>query len=238
MDKNEFSNGEQYFFEPGERVEVTAEELATQRMTPQLVRELIERLYKDKVDLRYFIQAYQLILDNYITVRGTRRVPLDTGRQLIIKLYDTIEPYRSLLLGTNDHGPYPSREVYDLRCAMVDIIRMYDEYCAGIRDLIVPPMPQQATTTLAPATPPTAMPTEIATPDKPVTGNDPAPDLEELGQYFKGPYRGYGGLRDYFTEIIDDTMKLSTAKEVGMVAHLLFGNDIAVGPAFIERGVS
>lgn len=83
---------------------MTAEELASQRRTPQLVKELIESLYRDKVDLKHFIQAYQLIQDNHITVNGARRVPSDTGRQLIIKLYDTIEPYRSLLLETNDHG--------------------------------------------------------------------------------------------------------------------------------------
>ena len=104
MDKNEFSNGEQYFLVPGERVEVTAEELASQRRTPQLVKELVESLYMDKVDLKHFIQVYQLIQDNHITVKGVRRVPSDTGRQLIVKLYDTIEPYRSLLLETNDHG--------------------------------------------------------------------------------------------------------------------------------------
>lgn len=177
MDKNEFSNGEQYFLAPGERVEVTAEELASQRRTPQLVKELIESLYRDKVDLKHFIQAYQLILDNHITVKGARRVPSDTGRQLIVKLYDTIEPYRSLLLETNDHGPYPSREVYDLRCAMVDIIRMYDEYCAAIRDLIVPPMPQQAPATLAPTALPTAIPNDSAVANEPVT--DDAVEEEE-----------------------------------------------------------
>ncbi len=177
MDKNEFSNGEQYFLAPGERVEVTAEELASQRRTPQLVKELIESLYRDKVDLKHFIQAYQLIQDNHITVKGARRVPSDTGRQLIVKLYDTIEPYRSLLLETNDHGPYPSREVYDLRCAMVDIIRMYDEYCAAIRDLIVPPMPQQAPATLAPTALPTAIPNDSAVANEPVT--DDAVEEEE-----------------------------------------------------------
>ena len=177
MDKNEFSNGEQYFLAPGERVEVTAEELASQRRTPQLVKELIESLYRDKVDLKHFIQAYQLIQDNHITVIGARRVPSETGRQLIIKLYDTIEPYRSLLLETNDHGPYPSREVYDLRCAMVDIIRMYDEYCAAIRDLIVPPMPQQAPATLAPTALPTAIPNDSAVANEPVT--DDAVEEEE-----------------------------------------------------------
>ena len=164
MDKNEFSNGEQYFLAPGERVEVTAEELASQRRTPQLVKELVESLYRDKVDLKHFIQAYQLIQDNHITVKGARRVPSDTGRQLIIKLYDTVEPYRSLLLETNDHGPYPAREVYDLRCAMVDIIRMYDEYCSAIRDMIVPNMSQQVPASAAPVVPPTATPTEIAPP--------------------------------------------------------------------------
>lgn len=177
MDKNEFSNGDQYFLAPGERVEVTAEELASQRRTPQLVKELIESLYRDKVDLKHFIQAYQLILDNHITVKGARRVPSDTGRQLIVKLYDTIEPYRSLLLETNDHGPYPAREVYDLRCAMVDIIRMYDEYCAAIRDLIVPPMPQQAPATLAPTALPTAIPNDSAVANEPVT--DDAVEGEE-----------------------------------------------------------
>ena len=177
MDKNEFSNGEQYFLAPGERVEVTAEELASQRRTPQLVKELIESLYRDKVDFKHFIQAYQLIQDNHITVKGARRVPSDTGRQLIVKLYDTIELYRSLLLETNDHGPYPSREVYDLRCAMVDIIRMYDEYCAAIRDLIVPPMPQQAPATLAPTALPTAIPNDSAVANEPVT--DDAVEEEE-----------------------------------------------------------
>jgi len=233
MDKNEFSNGWQYFLDPGERVEVTAEDLASQRRTPQLVKELIESLYRDKVDLKHFIQAYQLILDNHITVKGSRRVPSDTGRQLIVKLYDTIEPYRSLLLETNDHGPYPAREVYDLRCAMVDIIRMYDEYCAGIRDFIVPPIPQQAPLTPAPDAPPTAAPTEPATGDAgkgDSTADPSAPkktvDLEELGSYFTADFRGYRGGDDIFSTMIEDAMKLPTQKELGMLAYLLYNSRV------------
>lgn len=211
-----------YYFFPAGPVDLTAADVAAQHRTMKLVPSLMDRLANDSVDMNYIIKAYQLVRDNHTSQKGKRRVPTDKGRELIIALYDKIADYRDDVMQTSDYGPYPSHTVYNLRCAMVDIIKMYDEYCAGIRDLIVPPMPQQAPTTLAPAAPPTAMPTEIAAPDKPATENDPVPDLEKLGQYFRGPYRGFGGNRDYFTEIIDDTMKLSTAKEVGMVAHLLF----------------
>ena len=230
MDKNEFSNGGQYFFDPGERVEVTAEELATQRRTPQLVRELIENLYMDKVDLKHFIQAYQLILDNHITVKGTRRVPSDTGRQLIIKLYDTIEPYRSLLLETNDHGPYPSREVYDLRCAMVDVIRMYDKYCAAIRDLIVPPTPQQSPT--ASSSGDVDLETKTSKSNA-AAKNDEARgkkneefridniDVEELSGYFKPQFKGKDEHFDYFSRLVGDMKQLTTQKEMGMLAVMI-----------------
>lgn len=230
MDKNEFSNGEQYFLAPGERVEVTAEELASQRRTPQLVKELVENLYRDKVDLKHFIQAYQLIQDNHITVIGTRRVPSETGRQLIIKLYDTIEPYRSLLLETNDHGPYPAREVYVLRCAMVDIIRMYDEYCVAIRDLIVPPTPQQS------PTPSSSVNVDLETKtlkSNATAKNDEAKgkkkeifhidniDVEELSGYFKSQFRGMGGHFDYFSRLVEDMKQLTTQKEMGMLAVMI-----------------
>ena len=219
-DGSDGSPGGYYFFSAGP-VDLTAADVAAQHRTMKLVPSLMDRLANDSVDMNYIIKAYQLVRDNHTSQKGKRRVPTDKGRELIIALYDKIADYRDDVMQTSDYGPYPSHTVYNLRCAMVDIIRMYDEYCAGIRDLIVSPMPQQAPTTLAPAAPPTAMPTEIAAPDKPATENDPVPDLEKLGQYFNGPYRGYGGLRDYFTEIIDDTMKLSTAKEVGMVAHYI-----------------
>ena len=230
MDKNEFSNGGQYFLAPGERVEVTAEELASQRRTPQLVKELIESLYRDKVDLKHFIQAYQLILDNHITVKGARRVPSDTGRQLIIKLYDTIEIYRSLLLETSDHGPYPAREVYDLRCAMVDIIRMYDEYCVAIRDLIVPPTPQQSPT----ASSSVNVDLETKTSKSNATAkNDEAKgkkkeifhidniDVEELSGYFKAQFKGIGGHFDYFSRLVGDMKQLTTQREMGMLAVMI-----------------
>ena len=230
MDKNEFSNGEQYFLAPGERVEVTAEELASQRRTPQLVKELIESLYRDKVDLKHFIQAYQLIQDNHITVNEARRVPSETGRQLIIKLYDTIEPYRSLLLETNDHGPYPAREVYDLRCAMVDIIKMYDEYCVAIRDLIVPPTPQQSPT----ASSSVNVDLETKTLKSNATAkNDEAKgkkkeifhidniDVEELSGYFKSQFKGMGGHFDYFSRLVEDMKQLTTQREMGMLAVMI-----------------
>ena len=237
MDKNEFSNGEQYFLAPGERVEVTAEELASQRRTPQLVKELIESLYRDKVDLKHFIQAYQLIFDNHITVKGARRVPSDTGRQLIIKLYDTIEPYRSLLLETNDHGPYPAREVYDLRCAMVDIIKMYDKYCSAIRDMIVPNMPQQAPTTLAPDASPTAVPTGdvsddaaesvvTAVQEKPKGRKkvEPHVDRDELATYFNALFKGVRGNPDYFSDLVKEVESLTSSTDLGRVAYLIYNS--------------
>ena len=237
MDKNESCNDEQYFLAPGESVEVTAEELMSQRRTPQLVKKLVESLYRDKVDLKHFIQAYQLILDNHITVKGARRVPSDTGRQLIIKLYDTIEPYRSLLLETNDHGPYPAREVYDLRCAMVDIIRMYDEYCAGIRDLIVPPMPQQVPTTLAPDASPTAVPTGdvsddaaesvvTAVQEKPKGRKkvEPHVDRDELATYFNALFKGLRGNPDYFSDLVKEVESLTSSTDLGRVAYLIYNS--------------
>ena len=237
MDKNEFSYGEQYFLAPGERVEVTAEELASQRRTPQLVKELVESLYRDKVDLKHFIQAYQLIQDNHITVNGARRVPSETGRQLIIKLYDTIEPYRSLLLETNDHGPYPAREVYDLRCAMVDIIRMYDEYCSAIRDMIVPNMPQQAPPTLAPDASPTAVPTGdvsddaaesvvTAVQEKPKGRKkvEPHVDRDELSTYFNAIFKGLRGNPDYFSELVKELESLTSSTDLGRVAYLIYNS--------------
>ena len=237
MDKNEFSNGEQYFLAPGERVEVTAEELASQRRTPQLVKELIESLYRDKVDLKHFIQAYQLIQDNHITVNGARRVPSETGRQLIIKLYDTIEPYRSLLLETNDHGPYPAREVYDLRCAMVDIIKMYDKYCSAIRDMIVPNMPQQAPPTLAPDASPTAVPTGdvsddaaesvvTAVQEKPKGRKkvEPHVDRDELSTYFNAIFKGLRGNPDYFSELVKELESLTSSTDLGRVAYLIYNS--------------
>jgi hypothetical protein len=54
---------------------------------------------------------------------------------------------------------------------------MYDEYCAAIRDLIVPPMPQQAPATLAPTALPTAIPNDSAVANEPVT--DDAVEGEE-----------------------------------------------------------
>ena len=237
MDKNEFSNGEQYFLAPGERVEVTAEELASQRRTPQLVKELVESLYRDKVDLKHFIQAYQLIQDNHITVKGARRVPSDTGRQLIVKLYDTIEPYRSLLLETNDHGPYPAREVYDLRCAMVDIIKMYDKYCSAIRDMIVPNMPQQAPPTLAPAASSTAVPTgEVsddaaesvvtAVQEKPKGRKkvEPHVDRDELATYFNALFKGLRGNPDYFSDLVKEVESLTSSTDLGRVAYLIYNS--------------
>ena len=237
MDKNESCNDEQYFLAPGESVEVTAEELMSQRRTPQLVKKLVESLYRDKVDLKHFIQAYQLILDNHITVKGARRVPSDTGRQLIIKLYDTIEPYRSLLLETNDHGPYPAREVYDLRCAMVDIIKMYDKYCSAIRDMIVPNMPQQAPTTLAPDASPTAVPTGdvsddaaesvvTAVQEKPKGRKkvEPHVDRDELATYFNALFKGVRGNPDYFSDLVKEVESLTSSTDLGRVAYLIYNS--------------
>lgn len=221
------------FWAPGESVDVTAEELKSQQRTLQLVEKLIEYLVRDKVDVKHLIQAYQLILDNHITVKGTRRVPSDTGLQLIIRLYDIIEPYRSLLLQTNDHGLYPTREIYDLRCAMYDIIKMYDKFCSNIRDVIVPPTPHQMPLTSAPDAPPTAAPTEPTPGDAgkgDSTADPSAPkktvDLEELGSYFKADFRGYRGGDDIFSTMIEDAMKLPTQKELGMLAYLLYNSRV------------
>jgi len=162
---------------PVEPYELTADEIEAQLRNYKLILVLMDRLADDGVDENYIIQAYQLVRDNHTSQKGKRRVPSDKGRELIITLYDIIAQYRDDVMQTRDFGPYPSREVYDLRCAMVDIIRMYDEYCAAIRDLIVPPMPQQAPATLAPTALPTAIPNDSAVANEPVT--DDAVEGEE-----------------------------------------------------------
>ena len=78
MDKNEFSNGEQYFLAPGERVEVTAEELASQRRTPQLVKELIESLYHLRIKIT-------VIFGNFVFFGQLARLTRLTSRFLSVK---------------------------------------------------------------------------------------------------------------------------------------------------------
>lgn len=226
------------FWAPGESVEVTAEELQSQQRTLQLVEKLIEYMLRDKVDVKHLIQAYQLILDNHITIKGTRRVPSDIGRQLIIRLYDIIEPYRSLLLQTNDHGLYPTREIYDLRCAMYDIIKMYDKFCSNIRDVIVPPIPQQAPQTPAPDALPSAKPTGLVpgnaaeSVDTAVTAvqektkgrkkAEPHVNRDELGVYFNAVFKGLYGNPDFFSLLVTEIEKLTTPTDLARVANMIY----------------
>ncbi len=156
---------------PVEPLELTADEYKAQLKNYKLILVLMNRLADDGVDENYIIKAYQLVRDNHTTLKGKRRVPSDKGRELIITLYDKIADYRDDVMQTRDFGPYPSQDVYELRCAMVDIIMMYDEYCAAIRNLIVPPMPQQAQQTLAPAASPTDIPKDSAAANEPVTSD-------------------------------------------------------------------
>lgn len=188
-----------------------------------MLSQIRQHFSDDDIDEKEMLRWFEEFQHKYCERRGHRLVPTPTGTMLVKLAYEELAPYRGLLetMSELENEVKKLPELYRIYEVISNVMDIYDNYCLGLDEILVPSA-SQTPTTLAPAAPPTAMPTEIATPDKPVTSNDPAPDLEELGQYFKGPYRGYGGLRDYFTEIIDDTMKLSTAKEVGMVAHLLF----------------
>lgn len=231
------SSGGYYFF-PAEQVDLTAAEVVARHRTMKLVPSLMDRLANDGVDMNYIIKAYQLVHDNHTTQKGKRRVPSDKGRELIIALYDKIADYRDDLMQTSDYGPYPSRAVFNLRCAMVDIIKMYDEYCAAIRDLIVPPAQQPVqTSTSRPETAPAgesaenAMTTESISTDVGMATYgtvklEVAINLEELGSYFIASFRGLGGTENLFSKMVDDVMRLTTSKEIGMVAYMLFNGKV------------
>ena len=233
-DGGDGSPGGFYFF-PAEQVDLTAAEVVARHRTMKLVPSLMDRLANDGVDMNYIIKAYHLVRDNHTSQKGKRRVLSDKGRELIITLYDKIADYRDDVMQTSDYGPYPSRVVYDFRCAMVDIIRMYDEYCAGIRDLIVPPMPQQAPTTLAPDASPTAVPTGdvsddaaesvvTAVQEKPKGRKkvEPHVDRDELGTYFNAIFKGLHGNPDYFSVLVAEIEKLTTPTDLARVANLIY----------------
>ena len=179
-DDGESSSGGYYYIPLEQPFNLTTAEVVAQRRTLKLIPALMDRLANDGLDVNDIIKAYQLVRDNHTSQKGKRRVPSDKGRELIIALYDKIADYRDDVMQTSDYGPYPSEAVYDLRCAMVGIIYMYDEYCAAIRDLIVPRRPQPE----SPASSPTTMPNESAVPTKPIS--DDAVEAEEdaahLGQ--------------------------------------------------------
>lgn len=113
---------------------------------------------------------------------------------------------------------------------MVDIIRMYDEYCVAIRDLIVPPTPQQSPT----ASSSVNVDLETKTLKSNATAkNDEAKgkkkeifhidniDVEELSGYFKAQFKGIGGHFDYFSRLVGDMKQLTTQKEMGMLAVMI-----------------
>ena len=219
-----------YYFFPAGPVDLTAADVAAQHRTMKLVPSLMDRLANDSVDMNYIIKAYQLVRDNHTTQKGKRRVPSDKGRELIIALYDKIADYRDDVMQTSDYGPYPSHTVYNLRCAMVDIIKMYDEYCAAIRDLIVPPTPQQPSTASSSGN----MDLETKTSKSNATAkNDEAKgkkkeifhidniDVEELSGYFKAQFKGMGGHFDYFSRLVGDMKQLTTQREMGMLAVMI-----------------
>ena len=226
-----------YYFFPAGPVDLTAADMAAQHRTMKLVPSLMDRLANDGVDMNYIIKAYHLVRDNHTSQKGKRRVPSDKGRELIIALYDKIADYRDNVMQTSDYGPYPSQVVYDFRCAMVDIIRMYDEYCAGIRDLIVPPMPQQVPTTLAPDASPTAVPTGdvsddaaesvvTAVQEKPKGRKkvEPHVDRDELSTYFNAIFKGLRGNPDYFSELVKELESLTSSTDLGRVAYLIYNS--------------
>ena len=228
-DGGDVSPGGYYFF-PAGPVDLTAADVAAQHRTMKLVPSLMDRLANDSVDMNYIIKAYQLVRDNHTSQIGKRRVPTDKGRELIIALYDKIADYRDDVMQTSDYGPYPSHTVYNLRCAMVDIIRMYDEYCAGIRDLIVPPTPQQPSTASSSGN----MDLETKTSKSNATAkNDEAKekkkeifhidniDVDVLSDYFNKEFKGIGGHLDRFSRLVGDIKQLTLQKEMGMLAVMI-----------------
>jgi hypothetical protein len=223
---------------PVEPHELTADEYKAQLRNYELILVLMNRLASDGVDENYIIKAYQLVRDNHTSQKGKRRVPSDKGRELIITLYDTISQYRDDVVQTRDFGPYPSEAVYDLRCAMLDIIKMYDEYCAAIRDLIVPPMPQQTLSPLVPDATMTDAPTDL------FPGNDVESvdthmtavqekskgrkkveahvNSDELSSYFNAIFKGLHGNPDFFSQLVAEIEKLTTPTDLGRVAYMIY----------------
>ncbi len=192
----------------------------------QNVQDLLKELSLQGIDVKYIIQSYKLLTDNYCTSQGKRLIPTIDGKKHIITMYDRIKPYREKIFLINEHGPFPSKDIYFLYIFMRNYFELYDEYCSSIRDVIAPSISQPATEA-PPVTTPVPSNDENV---NPVKGNDEknketSKDIEELASYFKANFRGFGGGQDHFSDMVKDVLNLSTKKEIGMVAYLIYKSD-------------
>ncbi len=189
----------------------------------QFIQDLLKGLSDQGIEIEFILQSYKLLKDNYSTLHGKHLIPTIDGKKHIITMYDKIKHYREKIFLINEHGPFPSKDIYFLFIIMRNYFELYDEYCSSIRDVIAPPISQPAT-----EPPPVTLP--VPTNDEKVNtvkGNDEKKeetsiDIEELASYFKANFRGFGGGHDYFSDLIKDALNLSTKKEIGMVAYLIY----------------
>lgn len=201
----------------------TEDNIESLKANAQNVQDLLKELSLQGIDVKYIIQSYKLLTDNYCTSQGKRLIPTIDGKKHIITMYDRIKLYREKVFSISEHGPFPTKDDYHLLIILRIYFWLYDEYCSSIRDVIAPPISQPATET-SPVTLPVPSNDEKV---NPVKGNDEkneetSKNLEELANYFKAKFRGFGGGHDYFSDLVKDALNLSTDKELGMVAYLIY----------------
>lgn len=247
----------QFVFSCSRPIETDSFSFDSMRKSLESYQKLKSKMSDDDVDVDSIVILYNSLLfnlrqldsgaicevsDNGEIVRHSPkcwfRAPNHEERDRIINLYVDIEPYRSFIVQTSDYGPYPSEYDFIIRCTLLDIIKMYDEYCADIHDLIVSPAPQSVQALPPrPETTHASEPTENALPTESINTEEGmaikvtvkpelAINLEDLGSYFTASFRGFGGTENLFSKLVEDTMHLPNNKELGMVAFLLYESNV------------
>ena len=194
------------------------------------LQELRSHLLQNGINNDILVILYQSILDNNMVRQGMRLVPSAEGLERIIDLYDEIESCRSIIMQVNETGPFRSEDDSLLYWVAYGIIKMYDDYCAGIRELIVPPTTQQSTI----ASPSGNVDSVTKTSESNVTtktdkGNRKKKevfhidniDVDVLSDYFNKEFKGIGGHLDRFSRLVGDIKQLTLQKEMGMLAVMI-----------------
>ena len=178
-----------------------------------------------------FVILYQSVIDNCIERQGMSLVPSVEGRKKIVDLYDLIEPCRPRVEQLSATSPFSSEDDCLLYWAAAGTIKMYDEYCAAIRDLIVPLTPQQPSAASSSG--------NVVSVTNTTKSNAPAKthenkgqkkesfqidniDVKELSGYFKAQFKGIGGHFDYFSILVEDMKHLALQKEMVMLAVMIY----------------
>lgn len=220
LDFEQIPDGFLVFRADEEHFALTESKIDALRANAQLIQDLLKGLSDHGIEITFIIQSYKLLKDNYSTQQGKHLTPTIDGKKHIITMYDKIKSFRDAIFLINEHGPFPSKEVYFLYIIICQYFELYDEYCSGIREVIAPSTSLPAEQTTPVVLPVSTNGKEVVDSEK---GNDEEKkDLEKLSSYFKANFKGFGGGHDFFSDLVKDALNLSTKKELGMVACLIY----------------